>query len=201
MARTTVQDNPADGQALVRMEGYAPIGAYAAIGDGRTVALVAADGSIDWLTMPTIASPTIFAALLDSDRGGRFVLEPAEPFQATRRYLPGTNVLETEFATEHGRVRVTDWLATQDGGLLPWLELCRRIEGVEGSVPMRWRLEPRFEYGADAGSPQERGGVPVFLHHRHQLAILALDAGEPQLREDAVEDRSTPRRGATRSSR
>jgi GH15 family glucan-1,4-alpha-glucosidase len=187
MARTTVHDDQADGQALVRVEGYAPIGAYAAIGDGRTVALVAADGSIDWLTMPTIASPTIFAAVLDPDRGGRFVLEAAVPFRATRRYLPGTNVLETEFATEHGRVRVTDWLATQEGALLPWLELCRRVEGVEGSVPMRWRVEPRFEYGADAAAPGERDGVPVFLHHRHQLAILALDAGEPQLREDAVE--------------
>jgi GH15 family glucan-1,4-alpha-glucosidase len=183
----TAQTDPADARTLVRMDGYAPIGSYAAIGDGRTVALVASDGAIDWLTMPTIASPTVFAAILDPDRGGRFVLEPAVPARATRRYLPGTNVLETEIVTGDGRVRVTDWLATQDGALLPWLELCRRIEGVAGTVPMRWRVEPRFQYGADAGRPQLRKGVPVFVHHRHQLAVLSLDAGEPRLADAAVE--------------
>jgi GH15 family glucan-1,4-alpha-glucosidase len=187
MARVTLPDDRADARPQSRIEGFAPIGEYAAIGDGRTVALVAADGAIDWMTMPTIASPTVFAALLDPDRGGRFALAPAVPARSSRRYLAGTNVLETEFVTEHGRVRVTDWLATQDGSLLPWLELCRRIEGVSGSVPMRWHLEPRFEYGADGGMPQERGGVPMFVHHRHQLAILSLDAGEPQLAEGAVE--------------
>jgi GH15 family glucan-1,4-alpha-glucosidase len=183
----TAQRDPADAHALVRTEGYAPIGAYAAIGDGRTVALVASDGGIDWLTMPTIASPTVFAAILDSDRGGRFMLEPAVPARATRRYLPATNVLQTDLVTDGGRVRVTDWLSTQDGALLPWLELCRQIEGVAGTVPMRWRVEPRFEYGTDAGSPQERRGMPVFVHHRHQLAVLSLEAGEPRLTDEAVE--------------
>jgi GH15 family glucan-1,4-alpha-glucosidase len=187
MPPVTAQEDAADARALVRIEGYAPIGSYAAIGDGRTVALVASDGAIDWMTMPTTASPTVFAAILDPQRGGRFVLEPAVPARTTRRYLPGTNVLETEITTGEGRVRVTDWLATQDGALLPWLELCRRIEGLCGTVPMRWRVEPRFEYGADAGRPQERKGVPVFVHHRHQLAVLSLEAGEPQLADTAVE--------------
>jgi GH15 family glucan-1,4-alpha-glucosidase len=187
MSPATLPDDPAGARPQSRIEGFAPIEAYAAIGDGRTVALVAADGAIDWLTMPAIASPTVFAAILDPGRGGRFALAPAVPARSARRYLTGTNVLQTEFVTEHGRVRVTDWLSTQDGALLPWLELCRRIEGVGGSVPMRWRLEPRFDYGTDAGTPQERGGVPVFVHHRHQLAILSLDAGTARLCEGAVE--------------
>ena len=170
----------------MRMEGYAPIGAYAAIGDGRTVALVAADGAIDWLALPTISSPTVFAALLDPARGGRFTLEPAVRARTTRCYVPGTNVLQTEFEAERGRVRVTDWLSTQDGGLLPWFELCRRVEGVTGSVPMRWRVEPRFQYGGRAGTVRERNGVPVFSDVRLQLAVLAFDAGEPQLSDDGV---------------
>src|SRR5581483_5861088 len=101
-----------------RKSGFAPIGAYAAIGDGRTVALVAADGSIDFLSLPDIHCPTTFGALLDPESGGR--------------YVDGTNVLVTTYSTKDGAVRVTEALTLQDGGLVPWTEVARRVEGLAG---------------------------------------------------------------------
>ena len=119
----------------MRVEGYLPIAAYAAIGDGRTVALVGLDGSIDWLCVPNLDSPSVFGAIVDHARGGAFALAPDEEFSATRRYLPGTNVLETTFETPTGRVRVTDALTLPEATVLtPFRELARRVECLTGRV-------------------------------------------------------------------
>src|SRR6187401_2623312 len=127
--------------------GYAPIRDYAVIGDGRSAALIARDGSVDWLCWPNFDSPTICGALLDTGRGGHFVVQPAIPFTARRRYLPDSNVLETVFETERGSVRLVDALLLPDDRLCPMRELARQLEGVSGNVPMRWRFLPRFDYG------------------------------------------------------
>ena len=165
--------------------GYVPIGDYAAIGDGRTVALVARDGSVDWLCLPDLDSPSVFAAILDADRGGRFALAPEIPAEMQRRYLPDTNVLETTFITGEGVVRVTDAMALPSR-LGPTRELIRRVDGVVGRVPMSWRLTPAFGYAASPTRLGRRGGVPVALGGRDALAVCSWDAGEAQIEEDAI---------------
>src|SRR5438045_7710017 len=154
-----------------RVDGYAPIRDYAAVGDGPTVALVAGDGSIDWLCLPDLDSPSVFGALLDSSRGGRFALETESVSQTVRRYLPGTNVLETTFTTATGVVRVTDAMTLPTGGLSPYRELARRIEGLAGEVPVRWRVEPRFGYASTATRIERRAGIPIATAGRDAIAI------------------------------
>ncbi|UIJ34518.1 glycoside hydrolase family 15 protein [Allobranchiibius sp. GilTou73] len=122
--------------------GYADLRDYASIGDGRTIALIARDGSIDWLPLPNLDSVPPFGALLDAEQGGHIALAPVEEATVERRYVPGTNVLETTYTTASGRVRVTDSLNTGLAGRLPWCELGRRIDGLEGSVPLRAHVVP-----------------------------------------------------------
>jgi GH15 family glucan-1,4-alpha-glucosidase len=173
----------------MRIDGYAPIREYAAIGDGRTVALVASDGSIDWLCLPNMDSPSVFGALLDAERGGRFALAPTTPFESKRRYLPGTNVLETTFRTTEGAARVTDALAVPGPGLEPQRELVRRVEGIAGVVPMAWTVAPRFDYCAGSGRLGLRAGVPAVDSGAHALAVRAWGAGSPELADGAVRGR------------
>jgi GH15 family glucan-1,4-alpha-glucosidase len=127
---------------LTRTDGFAPLRAYALLGDLRASALVALDGRVDWLALPAMDSAPVCAALLDPARGGSISLAPTVPYEVTRRYLPGTMVLETTFATAAGTLRVTDALTFGALGTLPWAELARIIDVQEGEVPVAWEVRP-----------------------------------------------------------
>jgi GH15 family glucan-1,4-alpha-glucosidase len=178
-----------------RIRGYAPISSYAAIGDGRTVALVAGDGSIDWLPLPEVDSPSVFGGILDAERGGRFALAPELPYTVDRRYLPGTNVLETVFSTDHGKVRVTDAMTVPAGGLGPLRELSRRVDGVVGSVPMSWSVAPRFGYAGVSTHLGWRAGTPVATAGGDALAVCVFGAGVPEVTAGVIRGRFEARQG------
>jgi GH15 family glucan-1,4-alpha-glucosidase len=170
-----------------RSDGYLPIGDYAAIGDGRAVALVGRDGAVDWWCMPNVDSPSVFGRLLDAQRGGAFELAPEEPFEVDRRYQQESNVLETTFRTASGGVRVTDALTlSDDAWISPMRELTRRIDGVAGEVRMRWRVQPRFGYGTAETTFGRRSGRHVVVSGANALALATWDAGETELRDGAL---------------
>ena len=182
----TATDAPAQAQPR-RTDGYLPIEDYAIIGDGRTLALVGVDGSIDWMCLPDLDSPSVFGALLDPADGGSFSLAPAIPFEVSRAYITDTNVLQSEFSTEQGIVRVTEALTVDNAQNAPWRELVRRVEGISGSVPMQWRLRPRFGYGQHTPEPVCLADQFVYRYGRLQLGLKFWDAGDPQVRGGVLE--------------
>ncbi|MDI3315184.1 MAG: glycoside hydrolase family 15 protein [Mycobacterium sp.] len=187
-------DEPAE--PVIRTDGFLALRDYAVIGDGRTAALVGRDGAVDWLALPNLDSSTVFAAVLDAGQGGRFALQPAVPFRVSRRYLPGTNVLETTFVTDAGVVRVTDALTVYDDAVLcPLRELQRRIDALSGSVPMSWAVQPRFGYGSQSPRLAWRAGVAIAAHGSAAVGVCSFDAGQPTLGTATVTGRFTASEG------
>lgn len=177
-------------------DGYIDLRSYAALGDGDTVALVAEDGSVDWYPVPLLDSHPVFARLLDAPDGGSIRLRPVDDFRVERSYVPGTNVLRTEFVTDGGRVRVTDAIDTGISGRLPWGELARRIEGLDGDVQMQWVVEPgtclgRFRPWCDR---TEHG--PVLRVGDVTIGVRTHDAGTPDVRHSSISGRFTATAGS-----
>ena len=121
-----------------------PIEDYALLGDGRTVALVARDGAVDWLCWPRFDSDACFAALLGDESQGTWRIAPEGTFTSTRCYRGDTLVLDTEFAGSTGTVKLTDFmpLPAEDGSAL-----VRRLECLAGEVALAMTLRPRFGFG------------------------------------------------------
>ncbi|HEX4718523.1 MAG TPA: glycoside hydrolase family 15 protein [Thermoleophilaceae bacterium] len=118
---------------------------YGLIGDMHSAALVGRNGSVDWLCLPRFDSASCFSALLGDEQHGRWLLAPAGEVKATsRRYRPGTLVLETDFTTDDGEVRVIDFMPRRGEGPP---RLMRMVQGLHGHVPMRMELAVRPDYG------------------------------------------------------
>jgi alpha,alpha-trehalase len=118
------------------------------LSDCHSGALVSKDGSIDWCTFHRFEARPVFARLLDWGKGGFFRIAPAtDEYEVSRRYLPGTNVLETRFETESGVITLTDCFAVTTGEGHPEHRLLRRVRCDDGTVRVKAKFEPRFDYG------------------------------------------------------
>jgi GH15 family glucan-1,4-alpha-glucosidase len=174
-----------------RDSGYAPLRSYAMLGDLRASALVAQDGSVDWLALPTLDSAPVCAALLDPVRGGSISFAPTVPYEVTRRYLPGTMVLGTTFTTADGILRLTDALTFGALGTLPWTELARIVDVPEGEVPVAWAVRPGHCLSM-AKSPWAYVArkTPMLMVGEYRLAVVCAGLGEPTINSDRVTGRA-----------
>ncbi|MBL8661047.1 MAG: glycoside hydrolase family 15 protein [Rhodospirillales bacterium] len=162
-----------------RVDGYAPIADYGVIGDTRTVALVARDGSLDWLCLPNVDDASVFAALLDRVRGGRFLVGPTAAAYITRRYVADSTILATRFATEDGVFEVTDFMPIDAGGadapFAPARRVIRAVEALEGAPGVVVDYAPRPEYGAVVPKLRRLGGRAWVMADGRDFLLLQSD--------------------------
>jgi GH15 family glucan-1,4-alpha-glucosidase len=189
----------APGDSAAQREASIPIAEYGLLADCNSAALVARDGSIDWLCLPRYDSPAVFSRILDPD-AGHWSIRPTGSFTGERRYVPGTLVIETTFTTDTGVVRLRDAMAFAEGqrghelGFDAPHEVLRSVEGVSGTVELELELAPRGEYGLvkplfrreDGGGRTFGGssrvavqaGVPVEIADSTMRASFSLSEGE-----------------------
>ncbi|HKT13525.1 MAG TPA: glycoside hydrolase family 15 protein [Terriglobia bacterium] len=136
--------------------GYQPIENYGVIGDLHTVALIGMNGSIDWFCFPNFDSPSIFAALLDDEKGGRFQIAPTLGGVTFKQlYWPETNVLVTRFLSTVGVGEIIDYMPIDDTHRWEGKhQLVRRVQVVRGSMPFRMVCQPAFNYARDRHTVQ-----------------------------------------------
>lgn len=149
---------------------YRPISDYGLIGDTHTAALVSSSGSIDWACLPCFDSPAVFLRILDDSKGGYCSIEAAETRKITRRYLPGTPILETTFKCAGGTLQVTDFMplrrreqCTKEGQDAD-ADRCiiRRLRCTAGSVDVNLEIKPTFDFARESPKPATHEGGIVF---------------------------------------
>jgi len=156
-------------------DGYSEISDYGFLSDCRSAALVATDGSVDWLCWPRFDSPSLFGRILDSENGGFFQIAPTDnDYTVERSYLKGTNIISTVFHTPTGTVKIEDWLhvgARQS--------LMRLVTGVDGHVEMFAACDPRPQYGIK-GKPtcfsNRLGYLTMPIDEENSLVLEGFDA-------------------------
>ncbi|MFB6436602.1 glycoside hydrolase family 15 protein [Streptomyces sp. NPDC056411] len=152
---------------------YLPIAEHGLIGNLRTVALVGTDGTIDWYCCPSFDSPSVFAAILDADRGGAFELAATVPASTKQFYFPDTNVLITRFFTEDGLGEIQDFIPVPDSGASDRDRLIRRVVCIRGTIPFRARVAPRFGYGSHPHTVRMLDRAALFASEELTLTLTA----------------------------
>jgi GH15 family glucan-1,4-alpha-glucosidase len=157
---------------------YQPIENYGIVGDLNTVALVSMEGSIDFMCFPRFDSPTIFAALLDHRKGGRFQIAPASgEFKHRQRYIPDTNILLTRFLGTDGIAEISDFMAIQALGHRH--NLVRRVKVVRGEITFRMVCAPKFDYGRAQHAVRPGRREVLFVPTGKKLPSLRLRGDKP----------------------
>lgn len=164
------------------MGGYNPISDYAVIGNLRTAALVGTDGSIDWCCFPYLDRKSVFAALLDARRGGRFRVFVPGAGRGRQRYVEETNVLKTEFSSDAGTLVVTDLMPLSGdikgrGGSFAPPELYRVLECVRGSAAVAVEWSPRFDYARGTTGISPIPGGWLATDGRDDMTLFGLEEG------------------------
>lgn len=189
---------------------YTPIEEYGIIGNLETCALVGPSGSVDWFPFPHLESPSILAAILDTERGGHFQIQPVDSVESSQAYVEGTNVLKTTFTTQDGTVTVTDFLPPAGKVNQPKKVLYRKVTPHGGVSDIAVEYDPQFDYGradtiitsTDRGVHAEGGGeqtllessVKLDVHDGRATGTVTLAAGDSvwfMLRCTGAEDAST----------
>ncbi|MFJ3974237.1 glycoside hydrolase family 15 protein [Streptomyces sp. NPDC090021] len=153
---------------------YLPISEHGLIGDLRTAALVGTNGTIDWYCCPRFDAPSVFAAILDADRGGAWELAAEVPARTRQFYFPDTNVLITRFYAADGVAEIQDFMPVVDESReAARHRLIRRVICVRGTLPFRARVAPRFGYGAEAHTVHTQAHEAVFAGPSISLALTS----------------------------
>ncbi len=176
--------------------GYRPVSDYGIIGNMLSAALVGRDGSIDWCCLPRFDSPSVFAAILDDEKGGRFEIKPQASVDSRQTYMPNTNVLQTTHQTGSGTVTVTDFMPcylTSQGRLIQFPEIHRLVDCVQGEVSLEAVFEPKPDYARAATVMNtSKYGVTV----KTKTEELALSSSTPfNIHEDMAMSHFTLREG------
>ncbi|MEY2229960.1 glycoside hydrolase family 15 protein [Streptomyces sp. BF23-19] len=153
---------------------YLPISEHGLIGDLRTAALVGTDGTIDWYCCPRFDAPSVFASILDADKGGSWELAADVPARTRQFYFPDTNVLITRFYAADGVAEIQDFMPVVDESReAARHRLIRRVICVRGTLPFRTRIAPRFGYGAEAHTVRTQVHEAVFEAPSISLALTS----------------------------
>ncbi|MEU9290643.1 glycoside hydrolase family 15 protein [Streptomyces sp. NPDC048275] len=153
---------------------YLQIADHGLIGDLRSAALVGTNGTIDWYCCPRFDAPSVFASILDADRGGSFELAADVPTRTKQFYFPDTNVLITRFFADDGVGEIQDFMPVVDDSREAGRHrLIRRVVCVRGTLPFRARVAPRFEYGTVPHTVHAEAGQAVFASSSLRLALTS----------------------------